>query len=92
MGPGLTPRFGIQVGRRLIRSGTLLGNHQAANLEQLISLLAGDLIGVLNRFDLAIRGRRCSLQTFQLASIRHHICLLLSEPLEQSLVCLLLRD
>ncbi|MNG29160.1 hypothetical protein D3C84_1145420 [compost metagenome] len=53
--------------------------------------MAGQLVGILNGFDLAIGGGRSRLQALQLASIRCHIFLLLGDGLEQSIVSLFLR-
>jgi len=84
---------GLAVGLRLhLRTdGVLLCNQQATDLQELVGLLAGELVGVLDRFHLPLRRTRFRLQAFELARVGGEVPLLLLQALEQRVVGLFLR-
>src|SRR5690554_1294622 len=89
------PRFpsgvSVQFGGETGGFSVLLSNQQAANLQELVSLVTGELVGVTNGGKLAIRALGGGLQTLKLSSIRRQVILLLIQPSEERIVGRFLR-
>ena len=82
----------LKVGLRLHPGGrgVLLRDQQAANLQELVRLVGGELVGEADGLHLPGRTLRGRLEPFELASVGGKVALLLLQTLEKRVVRLLL--
>ena len=83
--------FAVSIRLHSSANGILLSNQQATDLQELVSLVAGELIGVANGGQLAVCALGGRLQAVKLSGVGFKIVLLLLQALKQRVVGLLLR-